>query len=214
MIKNDDEKVNEYAEALAEYLDISVDDIEYNGEYYSHGMLEFDCGDLGTFAVGNEDESNDSAIEDVKDYFDEAGIGGFTDYARRVAITDYTDDLSAFVRDDTAEWVYDMEEGDLLEYAVDNGIFSESDLEDRDINDVRDDVIDAIYSEYESQLDYVDYMDSNYGKEETNRIIGNHLDLDAFAEWVVGEDGITHFLARYDGREIELSNYLYAYRID
>lgn len=57
-------------------------------------------------------------------------------------------------------------------------------------------------------------MDVNYGEEEMNRIIGNHLDLDSFAEWAVGEDGIAHFLARYDGREIELPNYLYAYRID
>ena len=39
-----------------------------------------------------------------------------------------------------------MEDGDVLEYAVDNGIFSESNLEDRDINDVRDDVIDTIYT--------------------------------------------------------------------
>lgn len=118
------------------------------------------------------------------------------------------------MRDDIAEWIYDMEDGDVLEYAVDNGIFSESNLEDRDINDVRDDVIDTTYSEYESQLDYVDYMDVNYGEEEMNRIIGNHLDLDSFAEWAVGEDGIAHFLVRYDGRKIELPNYLYAYRID
>ena len=43
---------------------------------------------------------------------------------------------------------------------------------------------------------------------------GPSIDMEVVVDKAIEEDGIAHFVARYDGKEIELDDDLFAYRID
>ena len=57
----------------------------------------------------------------------------------------------------------------------------------------------------------------SFGESELDQIAINHpevVDLDKLAQYVVDTDGIANTLASYDGKEIELYEGGYAYRVN
>lgn len=59
-------------------------------------------------------------------------------------------------------------------------------------------------------LSFIDLMD--YGLDAD--MVKPYIDYRMLSSFIVDEDGIENTLARYDGREVELGNGLYAYRAD
>ena len=59
-------------------------------------------------------------------------------------------------------------------------------------------------------------MKSDFGLDEVTRFAkeNNAIDWDAVYDDVIDTDGIAHFVASYDGEELELDDDFYAYRID
>ena len=59
-----------------------------------------------------------------------------------------------------------------------------------------------------------EYYKSEFGKEEADKLLidNNLIDIDAYAKWAVDTDGVAHFLAGYDGNEIDLAHNAQAYR--
>ena len=45
-----------------------------------------------------------------------------------------------------------------------------------------------------------------------NEIVPGHTNIDKIVDEAIKWDGIAHFISRYDGKEIDLGNGLYAYR--
>ena len=83
--------------------------------------------------------------------------------------------------------------------------------EDIDIDDKKEEFIDLLV---ENAGHPVEYCADNFGWDWVSKAAteNNLIDMDEVVEQCIYEDGVAHFIARYDGDEIELGNGLYAYR--
>jgi hypothetical protein len=90
------------------------------------------------------------------------------------------------------------------------------------IEELRDEVREFIApsdeADYSEKIDYVeDYLGLDTFKDEIRDISkgsSDIIDIDVVADECIEEDGIAHFVASYDGEEIELDDDLYAYRMN
>jgi hypothetical protein len=80
-----------------------------------------------------------------------------------------------------------------------------------DIDDKKEEFIDLLV---ENAGNAVDYCGDNFGWDWVTEMASTHnlVDLEEVVDQCIYEDGVAHFIARYDGEEIELENGLYAYR--
>ena len=80
-----------------------------------------------------------------------------------------------------------------------------------DIDSKKEDFVDKLV---ENMGDAVEWYRSEFGEDELARTVrdNNLIDADAVAEEAIAWDGVEHFLASYDGEEIELDDGWYAYR--
>lgn len=211
------------AKALADYLGVDVDTIRntYDNTYETEDGEEY--------LVVDEDEAYGLAKESIESYIDELGISGFTegfqDWIKMNALdADWFEDA---LRESEEFYVDDIESESsntyanrLIEEMVDAGILDESDL-DEDGLDVNEGV--DIYDKKSEYVDYLvenagdpfDWYVDNFGEEELDALIKEgtiSIDTDAIVDEAIDLDGIAHFIATYDGDEIELDDGWYAYR--
>ena len=210
------------AKALAEYLNVDVDELT---EGYDETMIETSDGE--SYMVLTDDEADEATREDIENCIDEMGLESFTEEFQEWIVdnaldTDFFDDC---LRDDTAFYMEEMEQEDDTEYEnemvaelvrgdyLSEDDFDEDGLVDRDAYEVAK---DRYFDDQVDQDAYQWYVD-NFGKEEVEKLVRTGditLDIDKVVEACIDEDGRGHFLSSYDGEEIELSNDLFAYRID
>lgn len=227
-----DYSVDEKKKFLADYLGIDVENVE---EGYSENIFEIKDSNEEYF-VGNYEESYDAAKEDVINIYEDLGLESFTedfqDWIIMNAINeDYLDDYISDIADSQVE---SMDDDDLIQFAIDNGMYTEEDIyeededgelvirEDFEIEKLRDEVREFIApsdeADYSEKIDYIeDYYGLDTFKDEMRDMSkGNPdvIDIDVVADECIEEDGIAHFVASYDGEEIELDDDLYAYRMN
>lgn len=109
----------------------------------------------------------------------------------------------------------------LIAEMVENGIMSEDDAESDNAEELAEENIgEFVELMTQGQLDEgsdgFDYFTSNFGEEETMRIVidNNLIDIFKASKDAVAEDGIAHFLSSYDGETVYLSNDVVAYRVN
>lgn len=209
-------------EALAKYLGVTLDDI-IESDYDEN---EFDVlNEDSEYLVLTYDEAYDRAVEYVKDTYDEMGLDAFTKSFRdwilenaldEDAFEDAVDDLAWSICSDKAEEYSTGEFGsELIEDAYDNDILTDDDFEkdedgEIDYSTLKDSVnLDDI----EEQMIEI-YKDTARDEIKDSFDLTPYIDVDKVAEAAVDEDGVAHFLASYDGEEIELDGDWYAYRIN
>lgn len=209
-------------EALAKYLGVTLDDI-IESDYDEN---EFDVlNEDSEYLVLTYDEAYDRAVEYVKDTYDEMGLDAFTKSFRDLilenaldedAFEDAVDDLAWSICSDRAEEYSTGEFGsELIEDAYDNDILTDDDFEkdedgEIDYSTLKDSVnLDDI----EEQMIEI-YKDTARDEIKDSFDLTPYIDVDKVAEAAVDEDGVAHFLASYDGEEIELDGDWYAYRIN
>jgi hypothetical protein len=100
---------------------------------------------------------------------------------------------------------------------VENGIVSseEAKEDDFDAEDYKEDFVKLMTSnQIEEGNDGLDYYVSNFGKEQAFKVVSDNylINIDEASESAIDTDGIGHFLSRYDGEQIDLSNGHVAYR--
>ena len=102
---------------------------------------------------------------------------------------------------DDIDYIATNEEMEQLE----NGEISEEEIRDAYFNSLQDSIKGQEIEEYKFQV----------GDQEFNKtILSNDLiDIDALAQYCVDVDDVAHFLAAYDGEELEYNNY-YLYRLN
>lgn len=203
-------KEQDRIQALAEYLNIDAVDISSYDEYY------FDTPE-GEYIVATSEEAHKLAVEDIKNLFDDLGVDSFTPNFRQWIYDNAVD--SHWFKDALYEfeesYVNDIEseEGRLEDELVDAGIVTPEDFEseDFDIDDAKQRYIDYLV---DHAGDPIEFYKDNLGQNEFNHVAKTHnlIDIDMVAEEAIEWDGVAHFIARYDGEEIELSNGLFAYR--
>ena len=102
---------------------------------------------------------------------------------------------------DDIDYIATNEEMEQLE----NGEISEEEIRDAYFNSLQDSIKGQEIEEYKFKV----------GDQEFNKtILSNDLiDIDALAQYCVDVDDVAHFLAAYDGEELEYNNY-YLYRLN
>ena len=216
--------------ALADHLGVDIETITTS----SYDDKTFETEDGEEYLVLDSDEAREAAIEAVKNDLDDMGIESFTDdfkdWAYRNAIeTDWFDDA---LRESEEFYADDIESEDDNEYGnrlihemYDEGILEDDDFEKDedgeidytrvketvDIDSKKEDFVDKLV---ENMGDAVEWYRSEFGEDELARTVrdNNLIDADAVAEEAIDWDGVEHFLASYDGEEIELDDGWYAYR--
>lgn len=151
---------------------------------YGDHNYENDSGE--EYWVGTYDEAEEEAKQYVRNFIDDAGIGGFTEYFQ--------------------DWIND--------YAVDENFIRQVQEEEADYFESEGDRDTAEWLRNTDPDNFQQYMVDTYGLNEWRDILAknNAYDIDKIVDEAVRVDGIGHFLAGYDGEEVELPNGLYAYR--
>lgn len=181
--KDLDEAVDESdaaGKALADYLGISLDDIDYvGGDVYDTPE--------GEYLVASEEEAYKHAVEAIKNDVDDLGLDAFTPSFR--------------------DWI--------LNNAIDEDAIN--DFIDREIDYYETTEDDPDMLEFLRSLDSFDdkvsYVNDIYADDFSVRAI-DFIDLDKVADEAISEDGVAHFIAFYDGDEIDLAGDLKAYRLN
>ena len=224
--------MNDRIKALADYLEV---DPETLSEGYDETIVETEDGE--EYYVVTYDEAEELARESIEGFLDEFGITGFTsdfqswildnavssewfEEAMRESNEFYFDDILA----DTAG--SDEFETRAIEELYERGILTDEDFEeDEDGNPDYSTLKDGIYPEdykddfVESMMedwDAIEWYRDNFGDEAFNEAVVEHncVNTDLIVSECVEWDGIAHFIATYDGEELELEDGYYAYRIN
>ena len=146
----------------------------------------FEVGDSGQeYFVGTEEEAHAKAVEEIKMLFDDMGLDSFTKNFQDEILRDCID-----------------------ESAVDEFIESELDYFRND--DPDEGMVDYL----ENLTDKVEYIKDTLGPDSFASWAKDKIDLDAMADEAIRQDGEAHFIAYYDGNEIDLGHGLFAYRMN
>jgi hypothetical protein len=195
--------------ALATYLGVDASDCTntYDNEFETPE---------GDYYVVTEEEAEELAREDIINLFDELGLEAFTEYFRSWILENALDKdwFEDAVRESTEAYVDDIayEDGRLEEELLEAGIITEADVEEGyDVEDAKERYVQYLMDE---TGDFVDYCGFNFGWDWVSKVAvqNNLIDMDAVVEQCLFEDGVAHFIARYDGEEHDLGNGLFAYR--
>lgn len=220
--------MNDKILALAAYLDVEPESIS---EGYNEDHFELDDG--REYAVFTEEEADEAAREDVRQFIWEFGIAGFTESFQQTIIDNEWIDESwfedahreseEFYADDIIHESSENFANRLVEEMYEAEVLQDSDFnyndEGPDYMDIDEDVVFAHKDEFVEYLmegydNHIEWFKFNFGDESLRQMIEEHnlLDEDAVANEAVELDGRGHFLSGYDGEELELDDGYFAYR--
>ena len=203
-------------ELLAKYLGVDIDSI------YQLDDDEFET-DEGNYLVVDEDGAREYAKQNIENFIDEMGIEGFTqdfqDWIKENALDeDFFEDLfiETYTHNvDDIEGEYDDQyENRLIAELIEKGIIEDGEQNEEDFD------IDDAKAQYVTKLvdgidDYVQEYIFQFGDtEDLIRQNPSIINIDAIVEEAIDWDGVAHFIAYYDGKEIDLGDGLYAYRVN
>jgi hypothetical protein len=221
--------MTERIKALAAYLDVEEDTLK---EGYDDMVVETEDGE--EYLVCDEDEAREKAEESIRNFIDECGIEGFTkgfqDWIVDNAVeSDWFEDAmregNEFYFDDILEEGSDEFESRAVEELYERGLIDDEDFdEDEDGNvdhsqfrgdprDYKDAFVDDMCEGWD---DPIQWFRDNFGEEQFTEVVTKHnlIDIDAVVDTAIEWDGIAHFIATYDGDEIELDDGYCAYRLN
>lgn len=215
----------EKAQALLDYLaedDLTLDDVR---EGYNEDLIEFEDG--REYLVCDYDTAKELAKDDILNFIDDQGIEGFTPNFREWVLEHAIDEdkLNDIFKEDLDNYYYEFDLKELVDEALYYDLLSEDEVYEEVETDWGTDlVIKDGLDEDELREKIVEYKiknDSAYnwfnemlsGSDLAKFFENNHLiDYDKIAEEAIEWDGIAHFIAGYDGDELDLGDGLYAYR--
>ena len=179
-----------------------IESISIDGDY-----VETDLGEYLVF--DNYAAAENKAIEQCKQIIEECGltenlifeaeIQGLIDASWFIDFWNELHEFNAYEED--IQYLATEEEMEQLE----NGEISEEEIRDNYFNSLQDSIKGQEMEEYKYQ----------FGEKQFHDILIREglIDIDALAQWCVDMDGAAHFLASYDGEEIEENGY-YIYRVN
>ena len=208
----------EYASAIAEYLDVPEDEVEVRTRNdYSVYYAEVEAEGQEFLVFDNYEEAERFARGRIEDYLESEPTLFSPDFIRQhLYMTIIDKQLSA--REEADFWVDSYtSDDDILEYVGLDSEYEDADDEDKEAilerakEEARDKYEDEMIDKYDDVFGY--FSDElGYGIEDILNIPTVHIDYNEAARDAVIADGVAHFLATYDGDEIELPNGMYAYR--
>ena len=179
-----------------------IESISINGDY-----IETDLGEYLVF--DNYADAEKEAIEQCKQIIEDCGltenlifeaeIQGLIDDSWFIDFWNELHEFNAYEED--IQYIATEEEMEQLE----NGEISEEEIRENYFNSLQYSIKGQEMEEYKFQ----------FGEEQFHDILIREglIDIDALARWCVDMDGVAHFLASYDGDEIDENGY-YIYRVN
>ena len=227
-LENDEINYNNHIrEELASHFEVDLEDVEQVDDHV------FNVADID-YWVGTYDEAYEAAVEIARENLDEMGLEALSPDYKDYVIENYLDKdaMDDIMREYYEGYVSDIADEDddefgtrLIREMYDAGILSDEDFDKDDDNEPIHNSPALEVDLYGFKADFVDYLVENtdayqfledmfgYGQELSRFVEENNLiDFDEVAEDCVDTDGVAHFLAFYDGQEIEVRDDLYAYR--
>ena len=193
METNHDIKIEDVQDITIYEMDNNILNIEVEG-------FEFTVSDDYTALEELATEQVKEIIEDcglTQNLIDEAYIKGWIDESW---FEDYWREHNEFLAyEEYIQYIATEEELEELE----NGQTTEEEIREHYYNDLQSSIENNWVDEFKYQL----------GDEEFQRVLlqENLIDIDEVANWCVDMDGVAHYIAHYDGDEIECNGY-YIYR--
>lgn len=175
----------EKLQALANYLGVEPDYFEEE----SYDDNAFESKEYNEeYLVLTEDEAREYAEQDIRNIFDDLGLESFTP--------------------EFQEWI--------MNNALDSEPFEELLDEEIDYFTTQEPDEDSLAYVQSFENDPIEYAKQLFGEKGFNNFVKERdaLDMDAVVEECISQDGIAHFIASYDGNEIDLGNGLFAYRVN
>ena len=166
--------------------------------------------DLGEYIVfNNYTDAENEAIEQCKQIIEECGLTEKLIFEAEIQglidtqwFIDYWQELHEFnAYEEGIQYIATDEEMEQLE----NGEITEEEIRDNYFNSLQDSIKGQEMEEYKYQFGEQDFQDI--------LIKEGLIDIEALAQWCVDMDGLAHYLASYDGEEIEENGY-YIYRVN
>ena len=166
--------------------------------------------DLGEYIVfNNYTDAENEAVEQCKQIIEECGLTESLIFEAEIQglidtqwFIDYWKELHEFnAYEEGIQYIATDEELEQLE----NGEISEEEIRDNYFNMLQDSIQGQEMEEYKYQ----------FGEQDFQEILIREglIDIEALAQWCVDMDGLAHYLASYDGEEIEENGY-YIYRVN
>ena len=180
-----------------------VEDVESIGIY--NNTITTDLGEYLVFYDYTDAEAE--AVEQCKQIMEECGLSDSLIFEAEIQglidtqwFIDYWQELHEFnAYEEGIKYIATDEEMEQLE----NGEISEEEIRDNYFNSLQDSIKGQEMEEYKFQ----------FGEEYFNDTLIREglIDIEALAQWCVDMDGVAHYLATYDGEEIDENGY-YIYR--
>lgn len=178
-------------------LDEAIDDSDVAGKALAN-YLDIPLEDLDyvgddiyetqdtSYIVCDEDEAYKKAVDEIKMLVDDMGLDAFTPHFKDWIIDNAIDEdaIDDIIEQEIEYFEDDEDNPDMLTYL-------------RGLNTL-DDKVNYIKDLYGDSL-------AIWAKD--------YIDINKVADEAISEDGVAHFIAQYDGEEVDLGNNLFAYRI-
>ena len=177
-----------------------IESIEFDGNYIST--------DIGEYIVfDNYEDAENQAVEYCINTIEECGINDTLLFEAELKgwideeyFREYWSDLHYSMAYD--EGIYNIMDADEVEL-YESGELLEDDIRDNYYNSLQDSI----------QNNWIDEFKFQFGDDLFNDIVikENLIDIEELSKWCVDMDGVAHYIAHYDGDEIECNGY-YIYR--
>jgi hypothetical protein len=232
-----EEETYEYAEGgeVSEWMEEALASlIEETGNedlditMVSNSGNEFFAGnDMEEYRVfKSEDDAELTAEDEVREDMEESPENFNKDFIK--PYIDGADFFEQAIREMNESYANDIESEDdniyanrLIAEMVENGLISDDDALSGNAEELaeyyKDDFVTLMTEEQmEEGNDGLDYFISNFGEEETMKMVidNNLIDIFKASRDAVQTDGVAHFLSHYDGETLYLSDGYVAYRIN
>lgn len=204
----------ELKKLLEKQLGVKVEKQTGSDDYY--GLKLFNEIDSDAeYLVGDVDTAYKAAINNVKDFIEIEGIEYFTENFKDNILQGYVklDELDDLVEEDIRSQAYNMSEEELKQNLDDLDDYRIKDLKNKE--ELVEEYVSSLFQAYE--YDMVDYFVDILGsKDEVLKWLYENdlLEIDDICETAVKIDGVAHFLASYDSKEIDLGDDFVAYRVN
>ena len=199
-LEDESDEVKAMVKELAEETGNNYEDAALESYAPGNGIC-VTFGDEEYYCYEDYSDAEEASNEGVKQILDDLGITGLN-FENLGGIEQFLD----------VDWFKDAQRED-AEFYVNDIKESEPDRYKEEFGDIdEEDAVEKCLEDWDD--DYIQWFKDNFGEKEFNTAIkeNNLVDLDALAEAITEADGPANFLARYDGKEIELPCGYYCYR--
>lgn len=195
-----------------------IKSLDYLGLDHNTEVEESECS-KNTYIVNDteylvltDEEADEARVEYLENFLDDCGIAGFSKFGQEYILENCVDTrwFDEAMRESYESYVSDIRE----ELSSSEGFETrlEEEMAEADCED-EESYIDYLCSQYD---DATEWYRENFGEMDFSEVVKEYcsMEIDKISEFCKEQDCRGHSLATYDGRELDLGDDYYAYRMN